>query len=150
MGAACRAPARAERAQIPEALPAQRCELEALAQTSEQRPRLRMSTRRASAAAAPITPANSALRPQAEPQDPISAQGADDFPAAFGELRARLHLTRGPLALVGESIGSLVAQLVLAESGPAAGIAATAVVLVSPITQLRAAVDATARRRAWC
>ena len=79
-------------------------------------------------------------------QGPIAAQGADEFPAAFGELRARLDLEGGPLGLVGGSMGSAVAQLVLAESGPAAGIIATAAVLISPIAQLRPAVDATARR----
>lgn len=79
-------------------------------------------------------------------QGPIAAQGADEFPAALGELRARLHLEGGPLGLVGGSMGSAVAQLVLAESGPAAGIIATAAVLISPIAQLRPAVDATGRR----
>lgn len=79
-------------------------------------------------------------------QGPIAAQGAEEFPAALGELRARLGLGRTPLALVGGSIGSAVAQLVLAETGPAAGITATAAVLVSPIAQLRAAVDAIGRR----
>lgn len=79
-------------------------------------------------------------------QGPIAAQGADEFPAALRELRARLHLEGGPLALVGGSMGSAVAQLVLAESGPAAGIIATAAVLISPIAQLRPAVDATGRR----
>ena len=41
---------------------------------------------------------------------------------------------------------SVVAQLVLTETGPSAGVQARAAVLVSPIAQLRPAVDATGRR----
>jgi hypothetical protein len=79
-------------------------------------------------------------------QGPIALQGASEFPAAFEALRERLGLGDGPLALVGGSMGSAVAQLVLAETGPAAGILAAAAVLISPIAQLRPAVDATGRR----
>lgn len=79
-------------------------------------------------------------------QGPIAVQGAQEFPAALAELREQLDLGRSPLALVGGSMGSAVAQLVLTETGPAAGISASAAVLVSPIVQLRAAVDATGRR----
>ncbi len=79
-------------------------------------------------------------------QGPIAAQGAGEFPAALTELRERLDLQDGPLALVGGSMGSAVAQLVLTDTGPDAGIHACAAVLVSPIAQLRSAVDATGRR----
>ena len=79
-------------------------------------------------------------------QGPIAAQGAEEFPAAFAELRRRLDLGDGPLGLLGASMGSAVAQLVLTETGPAAGLLARAAVLVSPIVQLRPAVDATGRR----
>jgi hypothetical protein len=76
---------------------------------------------------------------------PVAIQGATEFPAALAELRRRLDV-QGPLAVAGGSIGSAVALLVLAETGPAAGIAADAAVLISPIAQLRPAVDATGRR----
>jgi len=79
-------------------------------------------------------------------QGPVAAQGAEEFPAALAELREKLDLGDGPLALAGGSMGSAVAQLVLAETGPAAGISARAAVLISPISELRAAVEATGRR----
>ena len=79
-------------------------------------------------------------------QGPIATQGAAEFPAALAQLRDRLGLTDGPLGLVGGSMGSAIAGLVMAETGPAAGIAVAAAVLFSPITQLRAAVDAIGRR----
>jgi len=79
-------------------------------------------------------------------QGPIAAQGAEEFPAAFAELRNRLDLGAAPLGLLGGSMGSVVAQLVLTETGPSAGVQARAAVLVSPIAQLRPAVDATGRR----
>jgi hypothetical protein len=79
-------------------------------------------------------------------QGPIAAQGAEEFPAVFSELRDQLVLADAPLALVGGSMGSAIAQLVLAETAPAAGITAKAAVLISPMAQLRPAVDATGRR----
>lgn len=79
-------------------------------------------------------------------QGPIATQGAEEFPAALAELRGELELGAGPLGLVGGSMGSAVAQLVLTETGPRAGIAVRAAVLISPIVQLRAAVEATGRR----
>jgi len=77
---------------------------------------------------------------------PIATQGAAEFPAALADLRSRLGLQSGPLALVGGSMGSAVAALTLTETAPAAGEAVTAAVLVSPMVQLRDAVDATGRR----
>lgn len=79
-------------------------------------------------------------------QGPIAAQGAEEFPAAFAELRDKLDLGDAPLGLLGGSMGSAVAQLVLTETGPRAGVRARAAVLISPIVQLRPAVDATGRR----
>ena len=78
-------------------------------------------------------------------QGPIATQGAAEFPAALAALRDQLGLDRQPLALVGGSMGSAVVGLVLTETMPAEESVA-AVVLVSPIVQLRAAVDATGRR----
>lgn len=77
-------------------------------------------------------------------QGPIASQGAEEFPAAFRELRERFSLGHAPLALLGGSMGAAVAQLVLTDPGPAIP-APTVAVLVSPIVQLRPAVDATGR-----
>jgi pimeloyl-ACP methyl ester carboxylesterase len=75
-------------------------------------------------------------------QDPIHSQGAAEFAPAFDELRDRLGLGAGPVGLLGGSSGSAVAQLVLTEGK----LDAKAAVLVSPIVQLRAAVEAMAKR----
>ena len=77
---------------------------------------------------------------------PIAAQAAEEFPNALAELRERLGLGRDPLAVVGGSIGSAVAQLALAETAPDAGIDVAAAVLISPIVQLVPVVDAMGRR----
>lgn len=79
-------------------------------------------------------------------QGPIATQGAEEFPAVLSELQERFHLADKPLGLVGGSMGSAIAQLVLAEAAPTAGISVAAAVLISPIAQLRAAVDATGRQ----
>jgi len=79
-------------------------------------------------------------------QGPITAQAAEEFPAALRELQDRLGVGNGPLGLLGGSIGAAVAQLVLVETAPAAGIPITAAVLVSPVTRLRPAVDALGRQ----
>ena len=71
---------------------------------------------------------------------PIVLGAAAELPAALAALRAELDLGDGPLALVGGSSGSAVAQLVLAE----AGLPVRAAVLVSPVAQLRRMVDAIA------
>jgi hypothetical protein len=78
-------------------------------------------------------------------QGPIAAQGAEEFPAAWADLRGRLGLAAAPVALVGGSMGSAVAGLVLTETGPRAGLRPAAAVLISPIVQLRPVVDAAAR-----
>jgi pimeloyl-ACP methyl ester carboxylesterase len=76
---------------------------------------------------------------------PIAEQAAAEFAGAFAELRDRLHLSDGPLAIVGGSLGSAVAQLVIAEAAPAAGLAVEAAVLISPVAQLQPMVEAAAR-----
>jgi hypothetical protein len=74
-------------------------------------------------------------------QGPVTAQAVEEFPGAFADLRAQLHFGDGPVGLVGGSVGAAVALSVLAESD----IVATAAVLVSPLVQLRPAVDAISR-----
>jgi alpha-beta hydrolase superfamily lysophospholipase len=79
---------------------------------------------------------------------PIAQQGAAEFPAALTEIRRQLGLggPLGPLGLVGGSMGSAIAQLVLTETAPAAGIKIAAAVLLSPIAQLHPMVGAIGRR----
>jgi hypothetical protein len=77
---------------------------------------------------------------------PIARQGADEFPAALAALRERFPIASGSVAVVGGSIGAAVAQLVLTESAPAAGIAVDAAVLVSPVIELSSMVDALAAK----
>jgi acetyl esterase/lipase len=79
-------------------------------------------------------------------QGPIAAQGAEEFPAAWADLRGRLGLAAAPVALVGGSMGSAVAGLVLTGTGPDADLRPAAAVLISPIVQLRPVVDAAARQ----
>jgi alpha-beta hydrolase superfamily lysophospholipase len=79
-------------------------------------------------------------------QGPIATQGAAEFPSVLTELRSRLGFGRGPLALLGGSMGSAVAELVLTETAPAVGEPVAAAVLISPMVRLRDAVDATGRR----
>ena len=71
---------------------------------------------------------------------PVCDQAAAEFEPALTELRERLRLGSGPVGLVGGSAGAAVALLVLAERN----VTITAAVLVSPLVQLRRAVDATA------
>lgn len=72
---------------------------------------------------------------------PIWSQAVDEFPAAFAELRERLDVgADAAVGLVGGSMGSAVAAGVLA-SGTSG---ARAVVLLSPMMQLRAMIDAVA------
>jgi alpha-beta hydrolase superfamily lysophospholipase len=76
-------------------------------------------------------------------QGPIAAQGVAELPAAFAALRDRLGFGDGPVGFVGGSMGSAVAQL--AALSPAAPDPA-AIVLISPISRLRSAVDGLGRR----
>jgi hypothetical protein len=73
---------------------------------------------------------------------PVSAQAAEEFGPALAELRARFGFRDGPMGLLGASLGSAVAQLVIAGGG--ADVAAA--VLVSPVAQLSAVVEAGGRR----
>jgi dienelactone hydrolase len=74
--------------------------------------------------------------------EPQVTQAVEEFPAVLGELRARLPVTDGPIGLVGASIGTLPAQLVIA--GGAAEISVAA--LISPVIQLAEVVTANERR----
>jgi dienelactone hydrolase len=65
---------------------------------------------------------------------------ADEFPAALAALRDELGLAGDRLGVLGGAIGSLVAQQV------ATGTPVDAVVLVSPVAQLRPVVVANGRR----
>jgi pimeloyl-ACP methyl ester carboxylesterase len=69
---------------------------------------------------------------------PVVSQAAAEFGDAFAELRGRLDLGDGPIGLLGGSAGAAVAGLVLTESD----VPVAAGVLVSPLVQLRATVDA--------
>lgn len=70
--------------------------------------------------------------------DPLTAQAVEEFGPAFTALRDRLRLGDGPVGVLGGSIGAAVAQLAVLE-GP---VPVRAAVLVSPVVQLRAVVDA--------
>jgi pimeloyl-ACP methyl ester carboxylesterase len=71
---------------------------------------------------------------------PITAQARAEFPAAYAALTERFGLS-GPLALLGGSLGSAVAQLVTLDRDDV-----VAEVLVSPVATLRAMVAANERR----
>jgi pimeloyl-ACP methyl ester carboxylesterase len=71
---------------------------------------------------------------------PITAQARAEFPAAYAELADRFGLS-GPLAVLGGSLGSAVAQLVAIDRDDV-----VAEVLVSPVATLRAVVAANERR----
>jgi pimeloyl-ACP methyl ester carboxylesterase len=71
---------------------------------------------------------------------PITAQARAEFPAAYAELADRFGFT-GPLALLGGSLGSAVAQLVAIDRADV-----VAEVLVSPVATLRSIVAANERR----
>jgi pimeloyl-ACP methyl ester carboxylesterase len=74
--------------------------------------------------------------------EPQVTQAVAEFPGVLAELRGRLPLTDAPIGLVGASIGTLPAQLVIAEG--AARVAAVA--LISPVIQLAEVVAANERR----
>lgn len=75
-------------------------------------------------------------------QGPTTARAVEELGPALAELRGRLDLGDGPVGLLGGSIGAAVAQLAVAEGL----LEVRAAVLVSPLVQLRPAVDAMARR----
>jgi pimeloyl-ACP methyl ester carboxylesterase len=73
---------------------------------------------------------------------PVATQAAGELGLVLAELRPRLGLSSAPLGLLGGSLGSAAAQLVMAESD----IEVAAAVLVSPVTQFRAMVGVNERR----
>jgi dienelactone hydrolase len=73
---------------------------------------------------------------------PVIDQAADEFGEAIADLRSRLQLREGPIGVMGGSTGAAVAQLILASDE----FEVNSAVLISPIVQLRTAVEATGRR----
>jgi dienelactone hydrolase len=73
---------------------------------------------------------------------PIVYTAVEEFPPAFRALRDRLGFQTQRVGAMGGSVGAAVAQLLLAEGDQPIG----AAVLISPVVQLRRAVDAMARR----
>jgi hypothetical protein len=79
--------------------------------------------------------------------EPISRTGAVELPAVLEALAAQLGWRHRPaLALVGGSLGSVVAQRALLETIRPAGWSVDAAVLVSPVSQLRPMVNAMSER----
>lgn len=74
---------------------------------------------------------------------PVSAQAAQEFAPAYAELRERFGFRDGPIGVLGGSLGSAVAQLLVADGARGAEVAAA--VLVSPVAQLREVVEAVGR-----
>jgi dienelactone hydrolase len=70
--------------------------------------------------------------------EPIVRRAADELDAALIELRPRLEVEPSSIGLMGGSLGAAVPQLVLAEGK----VAAAAAVLISPVVQLRRAIEA--------
>jgi pimeloyl-ACP methyl ester carboxylesterase len=73
---------------------------------------------------------------------PTVQQAAEEFPAAFAELRRQHGLAEGPIAVVGASIGALVTLSVVASGEPPV----SAIALVSPALRLASVVAANERR----
>ena len=74
--------------------------------------------------------------------EPEVTQAVEEFPAVLAELRTRLPVAGGPVALVGASVGALPAQLVMAAGSARVSAAA----LISPVIQLAEVVAANERR----
>jgi dienelactone hydrolase len=73
---------------------------------------------------------------------PVVFGAAEELGPALRELRERLGLAEGRIGVMGGSMGSAVAELVLAEGE----LDVSAAVLISPVVQLRRAVEAMGRR----
>jgi len=73
--------------------------------------------------------------------EPVMVGAAEEFARALPRLRERFGIDAGPIGVMGGSAGAAVAQLVVAEGD--AEVAAA--VLVSPVVQLRRAIEAGAR-----
>ena len=76
---------------------------------------------------------------------PVIEGAAAEFPLVLAELRSKFDLSASRLGLMGGSDGSSVVGSILADVAPAHGMAVDAAVLISPVSRLKAAVDATAR-----
>ena len=74
--------------------------------------------------------------------EPQVTQAVNEFPAVLAELRTQLPISDGPIGLMGASIGTLPAQLVIAGGAARVG----AVALISPVIQLAEVVAANERR----
>ncbi|RKN10234.1 alpha/beta hydrolase [Streptomyces radicis] len=81
--------------------------------------------------------------------DPVTRQGADEFPAVLAALRERFPVDDGPIGLVGGSLGGGVALRVLT----GARVAVAAVALVNPAIRARSVAElveaATGRPHPW-
>lgn len=75
-------------------------------------------------------------------QGPVSYQAAEEFEPVLADLRSQLDLGDGPIGVLGGSLGAAIALSVIAEST----IDVSTAVLVSPLVQLRPAIDALGRR----
>lgn len=75
-------------------------------------------------------------------QGPVVDQAVREFPDALVELRGQFGLTDGPLGVLGGSIGAAVALEVVANHD----VPIDAAVVVSPLVQLRPAVEAMSRQ----
>lgn len=73
---------------------------------------------------------------------PVVYGAAEELGPALDDLRRQLGLDGGPLGVMGGSMGAAVAQLVLAEGD----LDVSAAVLISPVVQLRRAVEAGERQ----
>jgi dienelactone hydrolase len=71
---------------------------------------------------------------------PITAQALAEFEPALAELRTQLDLGDGPVGLMGGSLGGATAGLVLRETH----VPIRAAVLINPLIDLRAGIDAIA------
>lgn len=71
---------------------------------------------------------------------PITAQARTEFEPALAELRTQLDLGDGPIGLMGGSLGGATAGLVLSETE----VPIRAAVLINPLIDLRAGIDAIA------
>ena len=73
---------------------------------------------------------------------PVSAQAVEEFGPAYSELRERFGFRDGAIAVLGASLGSAVAQLVIADGA----VEVAAAVLASPLCRLEAVVESVGRR----
>ena len=73
-------------------------------------------------------------------QGPVSEQGAAEAVEVFEAVRQQFRLTNGPLGALGGSMGAAIALSLMADGS----LPVRAAVLVSPLVQLRSAVDALA------